>query len=100
MAQFTWKYVRRITILIVGTAVLLIGIALIVLPGPAIIVIPAGLAILGTEFVWAKWFLNRIKKRAIALRNAITGSKTEGVPPPTFNLSVERPEPKQTTTAQ
>ena len=33
---------------------LVIGIAMIVLPGPAIIVIPAGLAILGTEFLWAQ----------------------------------------------
>jgi len=35
----------------------LLGLAMIVLPGPAIVVIPAGLAILATEFIWAKRWL-------------------------------------------
>jgi len=38
------------------------GIALIVLPGPAVIVIPLGLAILATEFFWARRLLRRIKQ--------------------------------------
>ena len=37
-----------------GGTVLAIGVALLVLPGPAFIIIPAGLAILATEFVWAR----------------------------------------------
>ena len=40
--------------LIGGGAVLLVGMALLVLPGPAFVVIPAGLAILATEFEWAR----------------------------------------------
>jgi len=40
---------------------MLIGIAMIVLPGPAVVVIPAGLAILATEFAWAKRLLHRIR---------------------------------------
>ncbi len=46
---------------IAGAAVLIAGIALIVLPGPAFIVIPAGLAILAIEFAWAKRWLNTSK---------------------------------------
>ncbi len=45
-----------------GGTVLLIGIALIVLPGPAVLVIPAGLAILATEFAWAQRWLDKAKE--------------------------------------
>lgn len=53
---------KKILIGIVGGAVLLIGIALLVLPGPAFLVIPAGLAILATEFAWADRWKCRCKK--------------------------------------
>jgi len=54
--------VKRIVVSLVGFTVLLIGIILIVFPGPAFIVIPVGLAILATEFVWAKNLLAKVKK--------------------------------------
>jgi hypothetical protein len=47
---------------IVGFGVLAFGVALIVLPGPAIVVIPLGLAILATEFRWARKLLEPIRK--------------------------------------
>lgn len=47
----------------VGLTVLGIGIAMIVLPGPAVVVIPVGLWILATEFVWARNLLHKIKER-------------------------------------
>jgi tellurite resistance protein TerC len=50
------KQIKRIIIGIIGIigfTVLLIGIAMILVPGPEFIVIPVGLAILATEFVWA-----------------------------------------------
>ena len=56
------KYLRKLIIAIVGGTVLLIGVALIVLPGPAFIVIPIGLAILATEFAWARHALKRARK--------------------------------------
>jgi hypothetical protein len=46
---------------VIGGTVVLIGVALIVLPGPAVIVIPIGLAILATEFAWAQNTLARAK---------------------------------------
>lgn len=52
--------VRRILIGTVGGIVLLVGIAMIILPGPAIVVVPLGLAILATEFAWAR----RLKEKA------------------------------------
>jgi Putative transmembrane protein (PGPGW) len=54
------KIVRRIIVSVVGATVLLIGIALLVLPGPAFIVIPIGLAILATEYAWARHWLRKV----------------------------------------
>jgi uncharacterized protein (TIGR02611 family) len=45
---------RKIAVGIAGGLVLTLGLALLVLPGPAFLVIPAGLAILATEFHWAR----------------------------------------------
>jgi tellurite resistance protein TerC len=58
---------RRVVALVIGTSVVLLGIALIVLPGPAFVVIPAGLAILASEFVWAQRLLSRLKRAEAAL---------------------------------
>ncbi len=58
------RHARRLGVFIVGMAVLLVGIAMIVLPGPAIVVIPIGLAILATEFVWARRWLHAIRQTA------------------------------------
>jgi len=55
------KAVRRIVVAVVGGTVLAIGIAMAVLPGPAFIVIPAGLAILGLEFAWARRWLHKAR---------------------------------------
>lgn len=51
--------VRKVVYSVIGVTVLLIGIAMIVLPGPAIIVIPFGLAILAGEFAWARRVIRR-----------------------------------------
>ena len=53
------RAVKRFFVALIGCTVLLIGIAMIALPGPAFIVIPAGLAILATEFLWARRALRR-----------------------------------------
>ncbi len=58
------KVVRRIIVSVVGATVLLIGIALLVLPGPAFIVIPIGLAILATEYAWARHWLKKVRQIA------------------------------------
>jgi hypothetical protein len=53
--------VRKAIIGLIGGTILLLGIALIVLPGPAFIVIPIGLAILATEFAWARRAVQRTR---------------------------------------
>jgi tellurite resistance protein TerC len=59
----TYRWIKRIAVAVAGFTVLLIGVAMIVLPGPAFIVIPAGLAILALEFGWAKRLLAEVKTR-------------------------------------
>ena len=55
---------RRLIVLVGGGTVLAIGVIMIVAPGPALIVIPAGLAILATEFIWARRLLTRVRDYA------------------------------------
>lgn len=57
----TLRYARRLVVLVVGTTVLAIGLFLLMTPGPALIVIPIGLAILSVEFVWARHLLKRAR---------------------------------------
>ena len=45
---------KRFLVALIGGTVVLLGVVMIVLPGPALVVIPAGVAILATEFYWAK----------------------------------------------
>jgi uncharacterized protein (TIGR02611 family) len=56
-AKFAW----RLGVLIVGLFLLIIGIIMIFTPGPAIVFIPAGLALLATEFQWARRLLHRVR---------------------------------------
>ena len=57
------KQTKRLIVIVVGFTILLIGIAMIVLPGPAVLFIPLGLAILGTELLWARKLLTKIKTK-------------------------------------
>jgi tellurite resistance protein TerC len=56
------KFLRRAIVAVIGGTILLVGIALIVLPGPAFVVIPLGLLILASEFAWARRLLQRARK--------------------------------------
>jgi Putative transmembrane protein (PGPGW) len=54
--------VRRWVVGIIGGTILLAGLAMTILPGPAFIVIPLGLAMLGTEFAWARHCVQKARK--------------------------------------
>lgn len=71
----TFRQAKRIVVIVIGYTILLIGIALLVLPGPAFIVIPIGLGILATEVVWARKLLDRFKGRFDAMREAARARK-------------------------
>ena len=70
----TYRTAKRIVVIAVGSTILVIGIVMIVFPGPAIIAIPVGLAILGIEFAWARRWLRRIRER-ISSNNADNRAK-------------------------
>ncbi len=64
----TYKVAKRIVVTVVGLSILVIGIVMIIAPGPALILIPVGLAILGLEFAWARHWLKRLR-HGISSRN-------------------------------
>jgi len=59
---------KRLVVTVIGFTILAAGIAMIVLPGPAVVVIPVGLAILATEFIWARKLLVTVKERIGRMR--------------------------------
>ncbi len=73
------RLLRRILVGVVGGIVLLFGVVLIVLPGPAILVIPLGLGILALEFAWARIWLAKFK--AMFSRRKKTDRKPPDLPP-------------------
>ena len=55
------RFARQMIVLVVGGTVVLLGVAMLVLPGPGFIVIPLGLGILAAEFRWARRLLDRLR---------------------------------------
>jgi len=60
----TVRALRRIAVAIIGGTVVAVGVVMVVTPGPAVVVIPAGLAILAVEFEFARRWLRAAKERA------------------------------------
>ncbi len=60
----TLHQARRLVVLVLGLSVFVFGIALLVLPGPAFVVIPLGLGILSLEFAWARRWLSKLRQTA------------------------------------
>ena len=67
--HITYKAARRIVVGVVGATVLVIGVVMLVTPGPALVVIPVGLAILSIEFTWARAWMKRLRE-SISNRNS------------------------------
>ncbi len=73
------RWLRRIVITVIGLTVILVGVIMIVAPGPATLVIPIGLAILGLEYAWARRLLRRLRgyvDAGITHGSALLGWKT------------------------
>jgi hypothetical protein len=80
--RFIGRNGKRIAVSIAGFALVLAGLAMLVLPGPGILVIIAGLAILATEYVWAQTALNYTKRKATEAKDRVLRKKPPGVEPP------------------
>lgn len=62
--RFIARSSKRIAVSVVGAALVLAGLAMLVLPGPGILVVALGFAVLGTEYAWAAAALERTKRLA------------------------------------
>ena len=62
--RFIARSTKRVAVTVVGAALVLGGLAMLVLPGPGIVVIAVGFAVLGTEYAWAAVAFERTKKAA------------------------------------
>ncbi len=70
---------RKLIVAVIGLTILLLGVAMIVLPGPAFIVIPVGLAILATEFAWARRAIRRGQVLIAKARRSDLASKARSL---------------------
>lgn len=79
----TYRWARRIVVGVIGGTIVALGVAMIVLPGPAIVVVPLGLGVLGLEFAWARHWLRRLRATATDVVNRVRGRpKAPAEPPP------------------
>lgn len=67
----TVEQVRRLSRIIGGFTLLLIGVVMLVTPGPGWLVIFLGLGLLAAEFVWARRLMDRIKREGERVRNVV-----------------------------
>ena len=61
--QMGYRVIRRASVFVAGAALVVTGIVLLFLPGPGLLLLVAGLALLGTEFPWAARTLKQMKAR-------------------------------------
>jgi len=71
MILSTVEQVRRLSRIVGGFTLLLIGIVMLVTPGPGWLVILLGLGLLAAEFVWAKRLMDRIKRQGERVRSVV-----------------------------
>ena len=60
--SFGYRSAKKVVIAVVGSTLLLLGIAFLVLPGPGLLGIPLGLAVLAIEFLWARDLLHKVRR--------------------------------------
>lgn len=75
--RYTYRLARRIVIGVVGATILLIGLIMLVTPGPAFVVIPVGLAVLSIEFAWARVWLRKVREKISASASEYRGWRAE-----------------------
>ena len=75
IVRFIGRNGKRIAVSVFGMVLVVAGLAMLVLPGPGVLVIIAGLAVLATEYVWAERALNYTKQKAEQAKNKVLGRK-------------------------
>ena len=68
----TLREARRLIKIVFALTLLIVGVAMLVLPGPGVVVITVALAILSGEFIWARRLLDQIKAGTRRARTALS----------------------------
>ena len=68
-----YRTARKIVFALMGSTLVLVGVALLVLPGPGVLTIMAGFAVLAVEFAWARLWLRKMKKQGKSLWDQVRG---------------------------
>jgi uncharacterized protein (TIGR02611 family) len=71
MIVHTVEQVRRAFRIVAGFTLLVIGVVMIVTPGPGWLVILLGLGLLAAEFVWARRLMDRMKREGDRVREVV-----------------------------
>ncbi len=79
LGQRGYKLARRIVVAIMGGTVVTLGVLMIFTPGPGLLMIAGGLAILALEFAWARHWLHQIKSRLTKEQLAEVMNRTRNV---------------------
>ena len=69
------KWLKKSAVTVAGVVLLAGGAALMVLPGPGILLIAAGLAVLATQYVWARRLVGKAKDSAAKAQKEAVASK-------------------------
>ena len=67
----TLQQARRFFKILVGFTLLLIGVLMIVTPGPGVLTIVLALGVLAAEFVWARRLLDGLKEQGVRIRQTV-----------------------------
>lgn len=78
LLHLTLRQARKLVVAVIGGTIVLIGLVMLITPGPAFVVIPIGLGILATEFIWARRLLKRVKAAAVDAIGTVRGTKGPG----------------------
>jgi len=73
----TVQQAKRFFIILIGFTLLLLGVVMLVTPGPGWAAIFGGLALLAAEFVWARRLLNHLKAQGVKIRDAVFNANKE-----------------------
>ena len=71
----TVQQVKRFFKIVIGFTLLLFGVVMLVTPGPGLVAIVLGLALLAAEFLWARRLLDRIKEQGVKIKDSVFTSK-------------------------
>jgi len=93
MFQPTLDQVRRAFRIVSGFTLLVVGVIMLITPGPGWLTIFLGLSLLAAEFVWARRLMNRIKHEGGRIREAVLGAESNGESEKSLGTRLNSKEP-------